>query len=124
VIDDVPSARWNIKLLLNNLGFTGIEEAKGGNDALAKLRSATFHLVLSDWNMSDMDGLALFESMQASPRLRRIPFVMITGSVKPEKMEAVASSGIHALITKPVNEDSLRNAIVTAITKIAKSTDT
>jgi two-component system, chemotaxis family, chemotaxis protein CheY len=120
VVDDISSARWSSKLLLKNIGFSLIDEAKSGREALDKLKSGEYHLIVSDWSMADMDGLALFKELSADPRLRRIPFVLVTGSLNKDNMSSVATSGVHSAIAKPVTEETLKSAVISALTKVAR----
>jgi Response regulator containing CheY-like receiver domain and AraC-type DNA-binding domain len=59
VVDDMSTMRRVIKSILNQLGYSNIEEAENGKDALSKLTSSHYDFVLTDWNMPEMDGLSL-----------------------------------------------------------------
>ena len=57
VVDDQQSMRGICKYILTQLGFKDIHEAKSGRDALGKLEKTNVDLIISDWNMDDIDGL-------------------------------------------------------------------
>ena len=57
VVDDFSTMRRIVRNLLKELGFTNVEEAEDGAVALSKLRQGGFEVVVSDWNMPNMDGL-------------------------------------------------------------------
>ena len=59
MVDDFPTMRRIVKNLLKQLGFENIDEAENGEDALRKLKSGDYGLVVSDWNMPVMGGLEL-----------------------------------------------------------------
>ena len=68
IVDDQQSMRGISKYILNQLGFKDIIEAKSGRDALTKIEKANFDLIISDWNMDDIDGLTLLKVLQQSTR--------------------------------------------------------
>jgi CheY-like chemotaxis protein len=67
IVDDQQSMRGICKYILNQLGFKDIIEAKSGRDALTKIEKATFDLIISDWNMDDIDGLTLLKVLRRMP---------------------------------------------------------
>ena len=56
VVDDFPTMRRIVRSLLKELGFTNVEEAEDGQEALGKLKGGDFEFVVSDWNMPNLDG--------------------------------------------------------------------
>jgi two-component system chemotaxis response regulator CheY len=60
-VDDMATMRKIIKSLLNQLGYTNVDEAENGKEALVKLKQNKYDLVLLDWNMPEMDGITLFK---------------------------------------------------------------
>ena len=69
IVDDQQSMRGICKYILNQLGFKDIIEAKSGRDALGKLEQSNVDLIISDWNMDDIDGLTLLKVIRKHPRL-------------------------------------------------------
>ena len=65
VVDDFSTMRRIVRNLLKELGFNNVEEAEDGADALNKLRAGGFDFVVSDWNMPNMDGLELLQTIRA-----------------------------------------------------------
>ena len=74
IVDDYRTMLKIIRNLLKQLGFTNVEEATDGSEALGKLREGEFDLVISDWNMEPMTGLQLLKEVRADDRLRAVPF--------------------------------------------------
>ena len=64
IVDDFSTMRRIVRNLLKELGFTNVEEAEDGAVALSKLRQGGFEVVVSDWNMPNMDGLTLLQKLQ------------------------------------------------------------
>ena len=111
IVDDYKTMLRIIRNLLKQLGFENVDEATDGQDALAKLRSGNFGLVISDWNMAPMTGLDLLKEVRADPRLKNTPFIMITAESKTENVTAAKQAGVSNYIVKPFNAETLRDKI-------------
>ncbi|ADC89142.1 response regulator receiver protein [Thermocrinis albus DSM 14484] len=111
VVDDMSTMRKIVKTLLNQLGYTNVDEAENGRDALAKLRSSSYDLVLLDWNMPEMDGLELLKAIRADDSLRHIPVIMITAEAKKENVLAAIQAGANNYIVKPFTLETLRDKL-------------
>ena len=107
VVDDFSTMRRIVRNLLKELGFTNVEEAEDGAVALDKLRAGKFDFVVSDWNMPNMDGLTLLQSVRADPNLKGLPFLMITAEAKKENIIAAAQAGASGYIVKPFTAGTL-----------------
>jgi two-component system chemotaxis response regulator CheY len=100
-----------IRNLLNQIGFTNIDEAADGSSALAKLREKSFGLVISDWNMEPMTGLQLLQEVRADAKLKPLPFIMVTAESKTENVVAAKEAGVNNYIVKPFNAETLKKKI-------------
>lgn len=101
VVDDFSTMRRILRNLLKELGFAHVEEAEDGVIALQKLNSGNFQFVVTDWNMPNMDGLQLLQSIRASPSLRHLPVLMVTAEAKKENIITAAQAGADGYIVKP-----------------------
>lgn len=101
VVDDFSTMRRIVRNLLKELEFTNVEEAEDGAVALHKLEHGQFDFVVSDWNMPNMDGLALLRAIRSNPALRHLPFLMVTAEAKKENIIAAAQAGADGYIVKP-----------------------
>lgn len=108
VVDDFSTMRRIVRNLMKELGFTNVEEAEDGAVALEKLRNNKFDFVVSDWNMPNMDGLTLLQSVRADPNLKGLPFLMITAEAKKENIIAAAQAGASGYIVKPFTAATLQ----------------
>jgi two-component system, chemotaxis family, chemotaxis protein CheY len=81
IVDDYKTLLRIIRNLLKQIEFNNVEEASDGTEALTKLRSGNFGLVISDWNMVPMTGLQLLQEVRADNRLKTVPFIMITAEI-------------------------------------------
>lgn len=101
VVDDFSTMRRIVRNLLKELGFSSVEEAEDGAAALQKLKNDSFGFVISDWNMPNMDGLALIRSIRADASLKGIPILMVTAEAKKENIIAAAQAGASGYVVKP-----------------------
>ena len=111
IVDDYKTMLRIIRNLLKQIEFNNVEEATDGGEALAKLRSGNFGLVISDWNMAPMTGLQLLREVRADNRLKSTPFIMITAESKTENVIAAKAAGVSNYIVKPFNAETLKDKI-------------
>lgn len=111
VVDDFPTMRRIVKNLLKQLGFENIEEAENGEDALRKLKSGDFGLVVSDWNMPVMEGIELLRRVRSDPQLKDIPFLMVTAEAEKEKVIEAIKAGVDNYIVKPFTGEVLKEKL-------------
>jgi two-component system chemotaxis response regulator CheY len=115
IVDDYATMRRIIKNQLTQLGYTDIDEAATGEDALTKLRKAHYSLVISDWNMEPMTGYDLLRKVRADEKLKTTPFIMITAEAKADHAIAAREAGADNFILKPFNAAVLENKIGAAM---------
>ncbi len=118
VVDDFSTMRRIVRNLLKELGFTNVEEAEDGAVALQKLKGGGFDFVVSDWNMPNMDGLTLLQSVRADPALKHLPLLMITAEAKKENIIAAAQAGASGYIVKPFTAATLNEKLVKIFEKL------
>ncbi|AUN94398.1 chemotaxis response regulator CheY [Pseudazoarcus pumilus] len=101
VVDDFSTMRRIVRNLLKELGYTNVDEAEDGVVALQKLDGGGFDFVVTDWNMPNMDGLTLLQSIRKAPALKHLPVLMVTAEAKKENIIAAAQAGASGYIVKP-----------------------
>ena len=111
IVDDYKTMLRIIRNLLKQIEFNNVEEATDGSEALLKLRSGSYGLVISDLNMAPMTGLQLLQEVRADDRLKATPFIMITAESKTENVVAAKQAGVSNYIVKPFNAETLRDKI-------------
>lgn len=111
VVDDFSTMRRIVRNLLKELGFNNVEEAEDGADALNKLRSSAFDFVISDWNMPNMDGLELLQTIRADGTLSKLPVLMVTAEAKKENIIAAAQAGASGYVVKPFTAATLEEKL-------------
>ena len=115
VVDDYKTMVRIIQNLLKQLGFTNLDDAACGEEALQKMRQSRFALVISDWNMEPVTGYELLQSVRADDRLKETPFIMVTAESKSENVIAARKAGVNSYIVKPFNAATLKQKMVAAI---------
>lgn len=115
IVDDDDLMRNRLKEYLKKLKFTKFVEADDGSDGLDLIKendqiSDPIQLVISDWNMPVMDGIDLLRGIRGEPRIRRVPFLLMTVAGSWEKMVEVASFEA-AFIEKPFEIDELKKKL-------------
>lgn len=118
VVDDFATMRRIVRNLLKELGFTRVEEAADGVEALDKLRTGDFQFIVSDSAMPEMDGLTLLRSVRSDPALKEVPFLMIVADKKKESLVAAIQAGASGCIAKPFTADALQEKLNTVFEKM------
>lgn len=119
IVDDQLSMRGLTRHALQQIGINKILEAKDGLEAIEQLKGTRVHLVLSDWNMPDMDGLTLLKTIRASSATKGVGFIMCTGNGSAENVKAAIQAGVNNYIVKPFDQNTFRRkieAVVGALT--------
>jgi class 3 adenylate cyclase len=117
VVDDNEDNRFTLVRRLNRNGFTEIEEAKNGREALALLDAGPFDLVLLDIMMPELDGYQVLEHMKRDLRLRHIPVIMISAVDEIESVVKCIELGAEDYLPKPFNPTLLRARIGASLEK-------
>jgi two-component system chemotaxis response regulator CheY len=104
-----------IRGLLTQLGYTDIDEAADGSEALQKLRETHYGLVISDWNMDPMNGYDLLTKVREDDALRQTPFIMVAAESIVDNFAAAQKAGVDNFIAKPFDVATLKSKIATAM---------
>jgi two-component system chemotaxis response regulator CheY len=111
IIDDSSSLRALVKLSLTRAGYTVIE-AYDGKDGLVQLdKAAKVHLIVSDVNMPNMDGITFVGQVKQHPKHKFIPVIMLTTEDESAKMAQAKAAGARAWLIKPFNPPELLDAV-------------
>src|SRR5208283_3021859 len=105
-VDDSASVRQMVGFTLKQAGYEVIE-ATDGKDALSKLEGSGIHMVLTDLNMPNMDGIALIKSVRAHQSYRFIPIVMLTTESQESRKLEGKQAGATGWIVKPFKPEQL-----------------
>lgn len=126
VIDDFEMVRYIEKKTLTELGYSKIEDASDGMQAIQKLEEAhaicdPFDLILCDWNMPKMSGLDLLIRVKRIVHLRDIPFFIVTAESDKVAVIKAIEAGASDFIIKPFSKDTFLNKIQKFNLRMAKA---
>jgi two-component system chemotaxis response regulator CheY len=111
VVDDYKTMIRIIRNLLKQLGFSEVDDAADGTQALEMMKRRKYGLVISDWNMEPMTGYELLKEVRGDETLGRTPFIMVTAESKTENVIAAKKAGVNNYIVKPFNASTLKAKI-------------
>ena len=118
VVDDFPTMRRIVRNLLKELEFLNVDEAEDGAAGLEKLKGGGFGFVVSDWNMPNMDGLTMLQTIRADPALCKLPVLMVTAEARKEDIVAAAQGGAAGYIVKPFTKATLEEKVAHILKKL------
>ena len=91
------------------MGLKKITEAENGAMALTHIKDAEFDLVVTDYNMPEMDGRELSEFIRYNPETAHIPIIMVTSESQDSvHMANIQQTGVNALCDKPFEPTEVR----------------
>jgi two-component system chemotaxis response regulator CheY len=119
VVDDQNSVRQMTRMTLEELGFRHIHEAENGVKAMETASLQPLDLIISDFNMPEMDGLGLLRAVRGHPVARKVPFILLTGRGDRELVVKAAQAGVNNYLVKPFTAAILRGKIEQVIGKLS-----
>ncbi|EPJ45600.1 MAG: response regulator receiver protein [Osedax symbiont Rs1] len=112
LVDDSKVSRSYFKNILTNLGVTKLVEAVDGAQAFEIFQTQHFDLVVTDYNMPNVDGKELLELIRLDPIQPSVPVMMVTSEQNKSSLAAIESSGVSALLKKPLTYDVIKRIII------------
>jgi two-component system, chemotaxis family, chemotaxis protein CheY len=110
IVDDSASVRQVVSIALKGAGYdviTGVD----GKDALTKLNGQRVHLIISDVNMPNMDGITFVSEAKKLPAYKFTPIIMLTTESQEEKKKQAQAAGAKAWVTKPFQPEQMLSAV-------------
>ncbi|VVP58909.1 response regulator [Pseudomonas fluorescens] len=110
VVDDSSSVRQVVSITLKGAGYDVIE-ASDGKDALTKLNGQKIHLMISDVNMPNMDGITLVKEVKKLANYKFTPIIMLTTESQEAKKQEGQAAGARAWVVKPFQPAQMLAAV-------------
>lgn len=110
IVDDSGSVRSVVGIALEAAGYD-VVTAVDGKDALSKLDGQRIHLIISDVNMPNMDGISLVKEVKKLPAYKFTPICMLTTEAGQNKMQEGKAAGAKAWIVKPFQPPKLLDVV-------------
>lgn len=116
LVDDSIVMRQTIRNMLNDIGYTNIQTASNGMEAMVKVRSGNgagrpYEIIFLDWNMPEMDGITFLKACRAMPEMDNVAIVMLTAVSDQMSVVEAMNNGVTSYITKPVSRDMINKKI-------------
>ncbi|NQZ32016.1 MAG: response regulator [Oceanospirillaceae bacterium] len=112
IVDDSKVSRTYFKNILKNLGVKNLVEAEDGAQAYEIFQQQNFDLVVTDYNMPNVDGKELLELIRQDAQQPSVPVMMVTSEQNQASLAAIESSGVSALVKKPLTYDVIKRIII------------
>jgi len=109
-VDDSASVRQMVCYTLKSAGYQ-VVEAVDGQDALSKLAASSVHMIITDLNMPNLDGIALIRQVRASASHRFVPVIMLTTESQDAKKMEGKQAGATVWIIKPFKPEQLLTVV-------------
>jgi two-component system chemotaxis response regulator CheY len=111
VVDDSRVSRKHIRSVLERLGFEDFTEATDGREALPYLEQTLYDLVVTDYNMPNIDGLGLVDFIRTRSIQCSVPIIMVSSMHDEGRLAAVMDAGVSAVFDKPFEISSVRRIV-------------
>lgn len=118
VVDDMTTSRWLIIDSLEQMGIKDVRTAKNGKEALTALMAKPSHLVISDMNMPELDGLGLLKELRNFNGTKSTGFILLTGSADQGLIDRGKKLGMNNFMTKPFTPQKLKSAIEAVVGRL------
>ncbi|HTP90353.1 MAG TPA: response regulator [Xanthobacteraceae bacterium] len=119
VVDDQNSVRQMTRMTLEQIGIRYIHEAENGVRAMEIASLQPLDLIISDFNMPEMDGLGLLRAVRGHPAVRKVPFILLTGRGDRELVVKAAQAGVNNYLVKPFTAAILREKVEQVMGKLS-----
>lgn len=113
VVDDDPLMHRLVRRALTGFGFTEIDAADNGVEALAAVDRQTPDIIIADYHMPGMHGLELVEAVRSNGALDRTVIIMLSAADDPVVIESARDCGADTFMVKPFERADLKHLIET-----------
>jgi len=110
IVDDSASVRQVVTIALKGAGYD-VLDAVDGKDALSKLTGQKIHLIISDVNMPNMDGITMVTEIKKLPAYKFTPIIMLTTEGSDAKKKQGQAAGAKAWVVKPFQPEQMLKAV-------------
>jgi two-component system, chemotaxis family, chemotaxis protein CheY len=111
LVDDSSISRKFMRRILENLGIEQFSEAANGRQAVDLLSHTSFDLVVTDYNMPEMDGGALVDYIRKQSWQQSVPVLMVTSEADEGRLAAVEEAGVSGICDKPFEPAMLKRLL-------------
>ncbi|MBF0275902.1 MAG: tetratricopeptide repeat protein [Nitrospinae bacterium] len=126
IVDDIFTMRRFNRNLLQTMGYTNIDEAKNGKEAIQKIDNVAdlpgkeFVVCLCDWNMTPTSGLEVLKHVRGKRETKDMIFIMATAEQTQDHILTAVQAGVDNYVVKPFNQETLRDRFRATAEKFVK----
>jgi CheY-like chemotaxis protein len=117
-VDDQESMLSLHKFAFAQIGVREVTLVTSVREAELMLKNGRFDLIVTDWNMPDIDGLTFFRRLKQDEDLKRLPVIMVTGNADVEHVKTAMAAGLRYFLRKPVKPADLKLRVEAAVGKL------
>nr|WP_319397140.1 response regulator [uncultured Desulfobacter sp.] len=119
IVDDSKPMRSAIKRTILRAGFQDliIFEAQNGKEALCLIKSTPIDLIVTDYNMPEMDGLEFITVLKGSADYKEIPVMLMTGEINEARLKKFKNMDVAAHIEKDITPEAIKPILSVALNK-------
>ncbi len=119
IVDDMKLARLRLVKVCQTLGFKSVIEAGNGREAWNAIASNNLQpdLILTDYNMPDMNGIEFLETVRANAMTKNVPVMFITSESQMDLIMTAVTMGVTEFVVKPFLDDVLITKIKNILAK-------
>ena len=111
VVDDSTTMRRIIINTLNKLGYTEVVEAGNGREGIDRVNEGPVDLVITDWNMPEMNGIEFVRNLRSTPQGKSVPVLMVTTNAANADVAEALKAGVNNYVVKPFTAETLKEKI-------------
>ena len=119
IVDDSSTARKHLSRILNNLGIENLTMAENGKDAIKQFSQQDFDLIVTDFNMPEMDGQELVEHIRRDMGDTHIPILMVTSEHDESRLANIEQAGVSAIFDKPFSPSNIKEILYKLLEEVA-----
>ena len=117
IVDDYDNMLRILRGFLKRIDIVDVTEASNGEAALDLIQKRSFDLVISDWNMAPMNGIALLRAVRRKPHLKNLPFIIVTAANEQSQILEAKQAGVSNYIVKPFDAATLHRKVKAVMKK-------
>lgn len=117
LVDDSSLSRKQIHKLLNAIGIEKVFEAENGQQAISLIKESFFDLIISDYNMPEVDGCELVNFIRTQSEQSSVPVLMITSEQDESRLNSIQNAGVSAICDKPCTTSTIKRLIKQLLTE-------
>ena len=111
IVDDSSTMRRIIINTLTKLGYQSFLEAGNGKEGLDRLGAGPVDMVITDWNMPEMNGIEFIRSLRAMDGKQQLPVLMVTTNAAKDDIVEALRAGVNNYVVKPFTPDTIKEKI-------------